>query len=75
MSQVHGLHDAEGRELCDPAEEADRGVRHQLPHHQLPHRGDVAPQAGGLRHPLHGGDRQGDIRDEVISQLQSQDLR
>uniref|UniRef100_A0A8C7S4B2 Actin related protein 2/3 complex subunit 4 n=1 Tax=Oncorhynchus mykiss TaxID=8022 RepID=A0A8C7S4B2_ONCMY len=39
-------------------------------HHQLPHGADVQAQAGGLRHPLHGGDRQGDQRDEVVCQRQ-----
>ena len=29
---------------------------HQFPDHKLPHGGDAAAQAGGLRHPLHGRD-------------------
>ena len=56
LPQVHGIHDEEGGELRHPEEEEDRGLRHQLPDHQLPHGGDAAPQARGLRHPLHGGD-------------------
>ena len=57
MPQVHGIHDEEGGELCHPQEEEDRGIRHQLPHHQLPHRGDAETQASGLCYPLYGGNR------------------
>uniref|UniRef100_A0A673ABL5 Actin-related protein 2/3 complex subunit 4-like n=1 Tax=Sphaeramia orbicularis TaxID=375764 RepID=A0A673ABL5_9TELE len=31
---------------------------------------NVQTQAGGLRHPLHGGNRQGDQRDETVRQRQ-----
>ena len=47
------------------------GLRHQLPHHQRAHGADVQAQAGGLHHSLHGGDRQGDQRDEAGRQLPS----
>ena len=51
------------------------GLRHQFPDHELPHRGDVPAQAHRLRHPLHGGDRQGDLRDEALRQFKGEDLR
>lgn len=44
------------------------GLRHFLPHHQLPRRVNVEAQAGRLHHPVHGGRRQGDFRDETQSE-------
>ena len=38
--------------------------------HQFPHGRDVPSQVDRLRHSLHGGDRQGDLRDEALRQLQ-----
>ena len=55
LPQVHGLHDAPSGELRHPEEEEDRGLRHQLPHHQLPHGGDVEAQACRLCYSLYGG--------------------
>lgn len=65
LQEVHEVHDDARRELRRAETEADRGLRHQLPHHQLSHRTDVQAQASRLRYPLHGGDRQGGVRDEA----------
>ena len=54
---------------------ATRVRRQQFPGHQLPHGRDAPPQAHRLHHLLHGGDRQGDLRDEARHQLQGTDLR
>lgn len=57
----------EGR--IDPEEtgaEQHLGLRHLIPDHQLPYRGDAQAQAGGLYNTVHGGGRQGDIRDEAL---------
>ncbi len=51
------------------------GLWHQLPHYQLPHGTDVQTQAGGLCYPFHGGDRQGDQRDEAVSQRSGPNCR
>ena len=75
LPQVHGLHDAPRGELRHPEEEEDRGLRHQLPHHQLPHGRDVPAQADRLRRPVHGGDRQGDLGDEALRQLEGENMR
>ncbi len=42
------------------------GLRHFLSHHQLPHAGNAQAQAGRLHHPVYGGGRQGDFRDEAV---------
>jgi len=45
------------------------GLRHLLPHYQFPHGGNAETQAGRLHHPLYGGGRQGDLRDEAFRML------
>lgn len=48
------------------------GLWYFLPHHKLPHRADVQTQTCWLCYSLHGGNWQGDIRDETGSQCPSQ---
>lgn len=74
LQEVHALHDDARRELRRAAPQARRRLQHLLPHHQLPHRADVQAQARRLRHLLHGGDRQGDQRDEAGRQRQGPHL-
>lgn len=51
------------------------GLRHQFSDHQLPHRADVQTQTGGLCHSFHGRNRQGDQRNEAVSQRQGSHRR
>lgn len=51
------------------------GLRHQFSDHQLPHRADVQTQTGGLCHSFHGGNRQGDQRNEAVGQRQGSNRR
>jgi len=53
--------------LLGQVESADdlTGLRHLLPHHQLPFRIDVEAQAGRFHHSVHGRCGQGDFGDEV----------
>lgn len=65
LQEVHAVHDDARRELRRAAAQARRRLQHIVPHHELSHRADVQAQARRLRHLLHGGDRQGDQRDEA----------
>lgn len=65
LPQVHPFHDAKGRELCHPQEETGRRLRYLVPHHKLPLRNDAETQARRLYHPIHGGGRQGNLRNEA----------
>lgn len=44
----------------------DVGIRHFVPNHEFPYRGNVETQVGRFHHRVYGGGGQGDLGNEAL---------